>query len=96
MSIHTTPGERRPDALVRAVRERGRITIRPADATDALAIRRLGALAGRPVPHGPLTVAETDDGIVAALGRDGHVADPFRLTEDLVELLALRAAQLAA
>ena len=96
MSTTPRPRHDRPEAIARAIRERGRITIRPAEDGDTAAVRRLAALATRAVPRGPLTLVETEDGIVAALGRDGVVADPFRATGDLVELLALRAAQLAA
>jgi hypothetical protein len=96
MNTHIASDHRRPTAITRAIRERRRITIRPAAPEDAAAIRRLAALASRPVPAGPLTLAETEDGLVAALGPAGAVTDPFRLTEDVVELLRLRAAQLAA
>lgn len=91
-----SPAHERPEALARAVRERGRITLRPAAAGDEPALRRLAALASRPLPAGPLTLAETEQGIVAAMGGTGAIADPFRVTGDLLELLAVRAAQLAA
>lgn len=100
MTPHRTPrrtsGDDRPTALAEAVRGRRRITIRPAEATDETALRRLAALAGRPLPGGLLTLVETEHGVVAAMGDTGAVADPFRVTADLVELLELRTAQLAA
>jgi hypothetical protein len=96
MQLFRKTDEKRPEAIVRAVRERRRITIRPADEADAGAIRRLSALSTRPVPPGPLTVAETDDGVVAVVGHGHALVDPFRATGDLIELLALRAAQLEA
>ncbi len=96
MQLFRRPDAHPPEAISRAVRERPRITIRPAGRTDEAAIRRLSALASRPLPAGPLTVAETDDGIVAVAGRGPVLVDPFRATGDLVELLELRAAQLEA
>jgi hypothetical protein len=93
---HSAP--RRPVVIADAVRRRGRITIRPATAADGDALRRLAALSSRPVPDGALTVAETEEGIVAAVGENGRgaIADPFRVTSDLLELLRLRREQLAA
>lgn len=86
----------RPAAIADAVRRRGPITIRSATPADELALRRLAALSDRPLPGGELTVAETDEGIVAAVGEVGGIADPFRVSADLVELLRLRREQLAA
>ena len=49
-----------------------------------------------PVPAGELLVAETGDEVVAALSVDtgARVADPFRRTADVVDLLAYRARRL--
>ena len=57
---------------------------------------RLARLATRPWA-GTVLVAETDDGLAAALIVDDGlvVADPFERTDGLVALLRLRAAQLA-
>lgn len=74
----------------------GCITIRVAEAGDAAALRRLAALDSAPAPRGAALVAEVDGAPLAALllaaGR--IVADPFRLTAELGDLLQLRAAQL--
>jgi hypothetical protein len=65
------------------------ITIRPADADDAITIMRLAALDSAPVPHGPLLLAEVHgEPRVAVSVVDGTaIADPFRRTSELVELL---------
>ncbi len=73
------------------------LTIRPGYADDELALRRLATLDSAPaVPPAPLLIAEIDDELRAAYSvRDGSaIADPFRPTAALLELLALRAAQL--
>src|SRR4051794_21356051 len=74
------------------------VVVRRATAFDAAAITRLAKLDSRPLPRGTLLVAELDDGPVAALSLDDGavVADPFRPTADLVELLRLRASADAA
>jgi hypothetical protein len=73
------------------------VTIRHAFPDDALALVRLAALDSSEVPSQPLLVAEVNGELWAALSlRDGAVvADPFRRTRALVELLSARAAQLA-
>ena len=50
------------------------------------------------VPAGDLLVAETGDEVVAALSLDtgARIADPFRRTADVVDLLAYRARRLRA
>ena len=63
------------------------ITIRNSRPTDAVAIRRLAALDSRPVPAGDLVVAEVGGEIVAAGSVAGAVADPFRRTADVTQLL---------
>jgi hypothetical protein len=74
------------------------VLIRAARGSDGPALRRLAALDSRPVPEGRLLLAETDDEVVAALSMDtgDKVADPFRRTADVVDLLAFRAARLRA
>ncbi len=68
------------------------ITIRPAEAGDAAALRRLAALDSAEADFGPTLLAEVDGAPAAAIDlADGRVvADPFRLTADLVALLDLR------
>jgi hypothetical protein len=74
------------------------VLIRAARGSDGPALRRLAALDSRPVPAGDLIVAERDDEMVAALSLDtgAGVADPFRRTADVVDLLAFRARRLKA
>jgi hypothetical protein len=71
------------------------ITIRPAYADDALALRRLAVTDSAPaVPEGRLLVAEVEGELWAAFApQTGEViADPFRRTAGLVELLRTHAA----
>jgi hypothetical protein len=70
----------------------GTVTIRPALGTDGAALHRLAALDSARVPTGALLVAETDGALVAAHEpRSGAtIADPFRHTAEVVELLHLR------
>jgi hypothetical protein len=72
------------------------ITIRLATAADALAVRRLAALDSAFPPTGDVLLAENGGELWAALSVDtGHaVADPFRPSRDLVELLGLRASRI--
>jgi hypothetical protein len=72
------------------------VVIRAARGSDGPALRRLADLDSRPVPAGDLLVAETGDEVVAALSVDtgARVADPFRRTADVVDLLAYRARRL--
>jgi hypothetical protein len=69
------------------------ITIRPAYADDDAVLRRLAALDSAPVPSRPALLAEVDGEARAALSltTGAAVADPFHLTQDLVELLRTRA-----
>jgi hypothetical protein len=69
------------------------VVIRAARGSDGPALRRLAELDSRPVPAGEVLVAESDDEVVAALSVDtgARVADPFRHTADVVDLLAYRA-----
>lgn len=73
------------------------IAIRLCRVGDHLALSRLAELEGRILPQGSFVIGEIDGIVVAALPLDEDVpalADPFRRTEQLVSLLALRAAQL--
>lgn len=76
--------------------EPGRVTIRPAQATDERNIGRLADLDERHAPTGYVLVAELDESILAAMPLDGGrtVSDPRRSTADLVELLEVRSRQL--
>ena len=69
--------------------EPGRVTIRPAEATDDRDIARLLDLDERHVPSGDVLVAELDESIIAAMPLDGGhtVTDPRRSTADVIELL---------
>ena len=82
-----------PTAL--AVRER--LTLRRSASWDAEALTRLAQLDGAPAPTGAMLVAELGDEIVAAVPFDGGraIADPFRPTAAIVELLHARTRLLA-
>jgi hypothetical protein len=69
------------------------IVIRAARQDDAPALWRLAALDSAAALRGEVLVADVEGEILAALAlADGRaVADPFRLTADLVELLRTRA-----
>ena len=71
------------------------ISIRPAAADDAPALRRVAERDSRPLPGGRLLVAEVAGEVQAVLSLDTgeSVADPFRPTAALVDLLRLRARQ---
>jgi hypothetical protein len=73
-------------------------TIRHAHDGDAEALLALADLDSRSVPGGPLLVAVVDDELWAAVQIDGRavIADPFRLTAELVALLQTRADHLRA
>jgi hypothetical protein len=72
------------------------VTVRLARNTDAEAVIRLSELDGRRVPPAPVLVAEVGGDLLAARSlKDGAaVADPFRPTGHLAELLELRSAHL--
>src|SRR4051812_44810792 len=69
------------------------IVIRPARPEDERALVRLAALDSAAALKGDSLVVDVDGQIVAALGleHDRAIADPFRPTADLVELLRTRA-----
>jgi hypothetical protein len=72
------------------------VAVRLAGPEDEAAMLRVAALDSSGLAGGPHLVAEVDGRVVAALAiGSGHaVADPFRWTADLVELMKVRAAQL--
>ena len=74
-----------------------KVTLRLAIPADARRLRTLAQLDSAPVPSGSMLIAEVDGRLRAALPLDGGapIADPFRRSADLVELLRTRAAQLA-
>src|SRR4051794_23668877 len=69
------------------------VLIRAARGSDGAGLERLAALDSAAVPAGALLVAESDGELVAALApaTGERIADPFRRTAALVELLAVRA-----
>jgi hypothetical protein len=72
------------------------VTIRRAGSADGTALRRLAALAESRPLHGDVLVAEVAGELRAALALDDGrtIADPFRPTLALRELLQLRRAKL--
>jgi hypothetical protein len=74
----------------------GSMTIRYASDGDARALARLAALDSSKVPADALLVAEVDGELWAAvaIGRGAAIADPFRPSGPVVELLRARARQL--
>jgi hypothetical protein len=74
-----------------------RLVLRRAQAEDERALARLARLDSAPRPTGDVLVAEVDEQIVAAIPVDGGraIADPFRPTADVVEVLRARAERLA-
>jgi hypothetical protein len=71
------------------------LTIRPARDSDARALQRLAELDSQQVPTGPLLLAFVAGEPWAAVqvSGDAAIADPFRPTVDVVEILRTRAAQ---
>ncbi|MCA1697426.1 MAG: hypothetical protein LC790_00370 [Actinobacteria bacterium] len=72
------------------------IAIRRATETDRAALERLAALDSAPTPSGEVLIAEVGGEPQAAIqiAGDAAIADPFRPTAHLIELLDLRAARL--
>jgi hypothetical protein len=68
-------------------------TIRRASSADATSVARLAALDSASPPTGELLVAEVGGELWAAVEIDSGaaIADPFRPSADLVELLRFRA-----
>ena len=75
-----------------------RVTLRYASSADDGPLRELAALDSAPIPELPALVAEVDGRLRAALPLDGSapVADPFHSGAELIQLLRVRATQLAA
>jgi hypothetical protein len=73
------------------------LTIRRATAADASAVRRLAVLDSAFPPTGDVLLAEMGDELWAALSVDtgAAVADPFRPSGDIVDLLRFRADRLS-
>jgi hypothetical protein len=73
------------------------VLMRRATDADSARIRTLAMLDNKRVPAGPFIVAEAGGELLAAqsLSTGTVVADPFRLTSDLVAMLDLRAHQLS-
>ena len=71
------------------------ITIRRATAADHVAVRRLAVLDSAFPPTGDVLLGEIDNELWAAVSVDTGqaVADPFRPSRDVVELLRLRASR---
>jgi hypothetical protein len=74
-----------------------RVTLRYANAADDTRLRELAQLDSGPVPELPALVAEVDGRLRAALPLDGSapLADPFHRGAELIQLLRVRATQLA-
>ncbi|HEV2821229.1 MAG TPA: hypothetical protein VGW11_12060 [Solirubrobacteraceae bacterium] len=72
------------------------LTIRPAGPADRAALERLAGRDSARVPEGDVVIAMVDGELRAAITVPGGtvIADPFRPTAELVELLRLRATQL--
>lgn len=94
----TDPAQPLPASFADAVGSRSAIVIRAARPADEAAIARLARLSDRRVPEASLVVAEVDGALVAAAPVDGGppLTDPFAVTVDVTELLALRTGQLRA
>jgi hypothetical protein len=69
------------------------LTIRPADPTDLAGLNRLAALDSASPPTGEVLVAEVGGELWAAVELDSGsaIADPFRPSGELVELLRVHA-----
>ena len=74
----------------------GELIVRRDRPEDAGALSELAELDSARVPSGELLVAEWSDGLCAAvaIGDGSAIADPFRRTAEIVELLSLRARQM--
>jgi hypothetical protein len=74
------------------------IIIRPARGADGAALHRLAELDSARVPGGDLLVAQVDGALIAAHApaTGATIADPFRHTAGVIEVLELRGALLRA
>ena len=73
-----------------------RLTVRVADDHDAYVLAQLAAVDSAEPLEGRVLVAEIDGRPVAAISMTDStvVADPFRRTADIVQMLRVRAAQM--
>jgi hypothetical protein len=94
---HAAARSSRAARRARKATDAERLVLRRSSAEDAPALARLARLDSAPRPRGEMLVAEVDEKIVAAVPFDGGrpIADPFRPTADIVELLQARAELLA-
>jgi hypothetical protein len=85
-----------PAATQTRVRVAEPVTIRRATAADRATLERLAALDSAPTPSGDVLMAEVGDEAWGAVevATGATIADPFRPTAELVDLLSLRAARL--
>jgi hypothetical protein len=74
------------------------ITIRRATAADRATVQRLAALDSAPAPAGEVLLAEVAGQALGAIeiASGAAIADPFRPTAELVELLRVQTARLRA
>jgi hypothetical protein len=86
-------GSSHPEQLHRRAAWEQPVTLRLASVTDGAALDRLAQLDSRPLPPGPHLLGERDGRIQAAisLATGELVADPFRRTAELCELLRCHA-----
>jgi hypothetical protein len=73
------------------------LALRPAVGADAPALEQLAALDSAPPLHGPALLAHHEGRLLAAVSlADGRaIADPFERTAETIELLRVRARQVA-
>ena len=85
---HRAANRRRNRSAARSGAPRG-VVVRLAGPADAAELRRLEELEGRSVPPGPALVVEQGGAVHAVLPLDDSaaIADPFRRTAEMVELL---------
>jgi hypothetical protein len=67
------------------------VVIRAARGSDGVALENLARMDSQRPLNGDVVVAEQDGVVVAAIAGDRAIADPFRPTADLVELLRVHA-----
>ena len=72
------------------------VVIRAARGSDGARLAQLALLDSQRPLAGEILVAEQNGELVAALGADRVIADPFRPTADLVALLRVRSGGVAA
>jgi hypothetical protein len=71
------------------------VVIRAARGSDGAALENLARMDSQRPLTGAVVLAEQDGAIVAALAGERSIADPFRPTADVVELLRLHAGRAA-